>query len=261
MNLFEFHQAFSAVTAASFHIVIGISLAFSAILIPQVEKADSDLQLSKSQTSWIASVIVLAVPPGCLFAGVLMEWIGRLNTIKCAAIPCVIGWTLIAIATNMYTLLIGRILTGLGSAIGTSPAIVYITEVARPDLRGSLISAAPTIASLGMVIAYTEGAFIQWRLIAWIGIIYTIVPIILIHMFVPESPVWLVAKGRMEDAAESLKFLYKAYPQPDHTVNDVVSWCLVVRNPNAFPFHRHKLSPKCIWRCCSVNRRLASRRT
>lgn len=187
-------------------------------MVPQVEDPESDLKLTKTQTSWIASVIVLAVPPGCLFAGVLMEWIGRLNTIKCAAIPCVIGWTFIATATNMYTLLIGRILTGLGSAVGTSPAIVYITEVARPDLRGSLISSAPTIASLGMVIAYAEGAFMPWRLVAWIGIIYSLVPVILIHIFVPESPVWLVAKGRMEDAAESLKFLYKAYPQPEHTV-------------------------------------------
>lgn len=33
--------------------------------------------------------------------------------------------------------------------MGTSPAIVYITEVARPDLRGSMISLAPTLASLG----------------------------------------------------------------------------------------------------------------
>lgn len=136
--------------AASFNIVIGISLAFSAIFVPQSEAEDSDLKLTKAQTSWVASVIVLAVPPGCLLAGVLMEWLGRLNTIKCASIPCVIGWILIATSTNMTTLMAGRILTGLGAAVGTSPAIVYITEVARPDLRGSLISAAPTLASLGM---------------------------------------------------------------------------------------------------------------
>ena len=136
-------------TAASFHIVIGISLAFSAIVVPQVESPDSDLKLTKVQTSWIASVIVLAVPVGCLIAAILMEWLGRLNTIKLSAIPCVIGWLLIANASNIAELLIGRILTGLGSAIGTSPAIVYITEVARPDLRGSLISSAPTLASLG----------------------------------------------------------------------------------------------------------------
>lgn len=117
--------------------------------MPQLESEDSDLKLTPVQTSWIASVIVLSVPVGCLIAAILMEYIGRLNTIKLAAIPCVIGWVLIANASDMSELLIGRILTGLGSAIGTSPAIVYITEVARPDLRGSLISSAPTLASLG----------------------------------------------------------------------------------------------------------------
>lgn len=41
-----------------------------------------------------------------------MEWLGRLNTVKLAAIPCVIGWALIASADNFIQLLIGRILTG-----------------------------------------------------------------------------------------------------------------------------------------------------
>lgn len=148
---FQFVQAFVAVVAASFHIVIGISLAFSAILIPQVESEDSDLKITPGQSSWVASVIVLSVPVGCLFAGFLMEYIGRLNTIKLAAIPCCIGWIAMATATNIFGLLAGRILTGLGSAMGTSPAIVYITEVARPDLRGSLISTAPTLASAGNI--------------------------------------------------------------------------------------------------------------
>lgn len=74
---------------------------------------------------------------------------------------------------------------------------------------------------LGMVIAYAKGAFMPWRLVAWLNIIYTIVPVVLIQLFVPESPVWLVSKGRIEDAAKSLKFLYRAYPQPDHTVSNI----------------------------------------
>ncbi|KAL5279991.1 hypothetical protein ACFFRR_004164 [Megaselia abdita] len=146
-----------------------------------------------------------------------MECVGRLHTIKLAMIPCIAGWIAIAMADNFYVLLIGRILTGLGCAIGTSPAIVYITEVARPDLRGSLMSTAPTIASFGMIIAYAEGAFLHWRLVSWLNIGYTIIPCILVQFFVPESPVWLVSKGRIEDARKSLSYLYKAYPQPEHT--------------------------------------------
>ena len=70
-----------------------------------------------------------------------------------------------------------------------------------------------------MVIAYAKGAYLNWRLVAWINIVYTLVPVLLIQLFVPESPVWLVSKGRIEDAAKSLRFLYKKYPQPEHTVS------------------------------------------
>ncbi|XP_055640398.1 facilitated trehalose transporter Tret1-2 homolog isoform X2 [Toxorhynchites rutilus septentrionalis] len=212
-----FPQIFSAIIAAAFHIVIGISLAYSAILIPQLEDPNSDVVVTKAQSSWIASIIVIMVPIGSLVAGVIMEFLGRLNTIKLAAIPCIIGWIAIALADNFFWIMVGRVLTGFACAIGTSPAIVYITEVSRPDMRGSLISSGPTIASLGMVIAYAKGAYMNWRLVAWINIIYTIVPVLLIQLFVPESPVWLVSKGRIEDAARSLKFLYKKYPQPEHT--------------------------------------------
>lgn len=69
-----------------------------------------------------------------------------------------------------------------------------------------------------MIIAYAKGTFIGYRFVAWLNIIYTVIPVILIHLFVPESPVWLVAKGRIEDAAKSLKFLYKKYPPPEHAV-------------------------------------------
>lgn len=84
-----------------------------------------------------------------MLAGFLMEWMGRLNTIKLAALPCCVGWAMIALSNNVFWIIFGRILTGLACAVGTSPAIVYITEVARPDLRSSLISAGPTLASLG----------------------------------------------------------------------------------------------------------------
>uniref|UniRef100_A0A6E8W0L2 MFS domain-containing protein n=1 Tax=Anopheles coluzzii TaxID=1518534 RepID=A0A6E8W0L2_ANOCL len=211
-------QILSAIVAASFHIVIGISLAYSAILIPQLEQPGSDVPITKGQSSWIASIIVIMVPIGSLVAGVMMEFLGRLNTIKLAAVPCVAGWVAIALANNFTWIMVGRVLTGFACALGTSPAIVYITEVARPDMRGSLISSGPTLASLGMVIAYAKGAFMDWRLVSWICIIYTIVPVLLIQLFVPESPVWLVSKGRIEDAARSLRFLYKKYPQPEHTV-------------------------------------------
>lgn len=98
-----------------------------------------------------------------------------MSTLKAAVIPYVAGWVLIATASNLTYIMIGRVLTGFAlgklidsdarenirtdlsriviifviSAMGSSPAAVYITEVARPDLRGALICLGPSMTSFG----------------------------------------------------------------------------------------------------------------
>ncbi|XP_012261501.1 facilitated trehalose transporter Tret1-2 homolog isoform X2 [Athalia rosae] len=206
-------QIAASIIAASFHITVGLTMAYSAVLIPQLELEMETFPTTTTETSWIASIVVISVPVGAVFGGFLMETFGRLKTIQIAAIPSTIGWILIAVATNVPMLLVGRLLTGLASALGTSPAIVYITEVARPELRGSLISTGPTLASFGMLLVYIKGACLSWRMVAWLSIVYAAVPLILIQIFTPESPVWLVSKGRLEDAKKSLAWLYKLEPK------------------------------------------------
>lgn len=215
-NLFCPFQIKAAIAAASFHVFIGVALSYSAILVPQIEDPNSDIPpASKTLTSLCASIVVLMVPIGSLIAGYLMDKIGRVNTIKVSVFPAIIGFVIVATAPDVYYILAGRILMGIACAIGTSPAYVYITEVARPDLRGSLISSAPTIASLGMCLAYICGAIFDWRTTAWLAIIFAILPVILVQIFVVESPSYLVSRGRIEDAAKSLTYLYKNYPKPD----------------------------------------------
>ena len=199
----------ACIISASFHISVGLSMAYSAILIPHLEAADAEVHATLEETSWIASVVVVCAPLGALMGGFLMESFGRLKTLQLGAVPCVAGWILIALSTNIPMLLVGRVLTGLATALATSPAIVYITEVARPELRGSMISFGPTLASFGMVLCYVKGAYLHWRLVAWLSIIYAVVPIVLVQLFIPESPVWLVSKGRTEEAKKSVQWLNK----------------------------------------------------
>ncbi|KAJ8949171.1 hypothetical protein NQ318_021662 [Aromia moschata] len=214
-------QILAAMIVALYHLVVGISLAFSAILMPHLDPNNTnrtdgdDITATKTECSWIASVIVIVVPIGALTGGFFMDSIGRLNTIKLAAIPSVLGWCLIASATNVPMIIAGRFLTGFASAWGTSPAIVYITEIGRADMRGSLIASAPTFASLGMVMCFLKGWFMHWRTVAWLCNIYAIVPCLLIYL-IPESPAWLVSKGRIEQAAHSLRWINKYQPQPEN---------------------------------------------
>lgn len=109
----------------------------------------------------------------------------------------------------------------------------------------ALYSNLISICIAGMIIAYAEGAFLHWRLVSWLNIGYTIIPCILVQFFVPESPVWLVSKGRIEDARKSLSYLYKAYPQPEHTVS-VICFPFGVIYIATFFILRPKHSLKCI---------------
>uniref|UniRef100_A0A1B6G1J5 Major facilitator superfamily (MFS) profile domain-containing protein n=1 Tax=Cuerna arida TaxID=1464854 RepID=A0A1B6G1J5_9HEMI len=201
-------QITACLSAAAFHLTAGIILGFSAILIPQLEAADSEIKVNKEEISWIASVIALAVPVGAVFTGFIIDRIGRTNTIRLAALPYISGWICIATAQNFTFLIIGRFLTGIASVMGTSPAVVYTTEVARSDLRGTLLCLGPSLASLGLVVVYTMGAFLHWRIISWISIAYCILPLLMMSMWSPESPVWLVSRGKTELALKSLMYLH-----------------------------------------------------
>ena len=66
-----------------------------------------------------ASVLVLVVPIGALLAGFIMEYLGRLNTIKIATVPCLLGWFLVAAGSNFTTVLCGRLLTGVAAGSNT----------------------------------------------------------------------------------------------------------------------------------------------
>jgi facilitated trehalose transporter len=108
-------QMLASSAAALFHVVVGISLAYSAILLPQLDSEDSDLKITKDQGAWIASVITITIPVSGMTCGFLMDSVGRLNTIKLAMVPAVAGWIVIATSRSVTMMIIGRIITGFAA--------------------------------------------------------------------------------------------------------------------------------------------------
>uniref|UniRef100_A0A1B6MQL7 Major facilitator superfamily (MFS) profile domain-containing protein n=1 Tax=Graphocephala atropunctata TaxID=36148 RepID=A0A1B6MQL7_9HEMI len=209
MDYSAFIEILACVSAASFHIAFGVVVGFSAIIIPQLESPDSDIQVTKEDISWIASVVPLVTPISSVLTGYLVDKLGRLNTIKVAVVPYLVGWLCIALAHNFTQLMIGRVLTGLSSSLACNPAIVYITEVARSVYRGALISLAISLASAGLIVVYVKGALLHWRTISWISMSYCILPLLLMYLLSPESPVWLVSRGKTEEALKSLTYFHR----------------------------------------------------
>ncbi|KAF5284229.1 hypothetical protein FQR65_LT00229, partial [Abscondita terminalis] len=200
------------------NIIVGFVYGYSAIFIPQIiEKQNSTdpdvIRVTKSDISWIISCVMLITPLGAISGGFIMDSIGRLNTLKLMAVPSIIGWSLLALASNVPMLICGRLMTGIGLMWAANPAAVYIAEISRPDVRGSLTSTCSLGASIGMVLVYIKGWYLDWRVVAWIAVGYTVVFTVFLF-FLPESPAWLISKNRTRQAKRALEFFHKYQPQP-----------------------------------------------
>lgn len=59
-----------------------------------------------------------------------------------------------------------------------------------------------------MLLCYVKGLFWHWKIVSWTANAYSILLIVLL-MLIPESPAWLVSKGRVTEALKSLEWINK----------------------------------------------------
>lgn len=81
------------------------------------------------------------------------------------------------------------------------PACVYIAEVSDQSLRGMLVTWPSIGISAGILVVYILGAFLKdnWRLVAGLSAAFPILTAVSTLVLLPESPLWLLSKGRDRD--------------------------------------------------------------
>jgi SP family sugar:H+ symporter-like MFS transporter len=162
---------------------------------------------------------------GAFFAGRLADLMGRRNTMMLAAILFVCGALIQGFAHVQALFVVARIAGGMavGAASVLSPA--YISEVAPASIRGRLTTVQQIMIITGLTTAFLVNYFLAasageststywagieaWR---WMYLMQAIpAAIFLIALiFIPESPRYLVSKGRDEKAASVLTSLFGA---------------------------------------------------
>ncbi|XP_017761533.1 PREDICTED: facilitated trehalose transporter Tret1-2 homolog isoform X2 [Eufriesea mexicana] len=193
---------FAGLAAHSGQISVGLVQGFSAILVPKLLESHN---ASEDQTSWIAALGVASNPLGSVMSGLCAEWFGRRSAIALACLPYAGGWLFIALSKDVTMLYVGRFISGIG--IGMANGLyLYVSETAAPHQRAWLGSCGPVLVSVGVLMIYSLGAFTTWQRAAAISIGPAILSLALSRM-IPETPAWLVARGREEEAKESLLWL------------------------------------------------------
>src|SRR5919205_742656 len=167
-----------------------------------------DFQLNAFLEGFIVSSLLLGAVVGAGVSGALSDRLGRRTIILIAATIFAIGAVGAGLAPSVEMLIFFRFLLGLG--VGSASALVpsYISESAPTDVRGSLSSLFQLAITIGILVAYLVNAAFastsSWR---WpLALAFVPALVLLIGMyFLPETPRWLVSKGRDEDARQVLR--------------------------------------------------------
>lgn len=146
-----------------------------------------------------------------LISSQLCDRFGRRYPICGGSILIIIGSILQAASVNYGMFVASRFLVGFGLGIVSVAAPPLLSETAYPTHRGKLVSFYLVSWPLGSLIAawVTYGTFQMstsswsWRLPSLLQCTFSIIQAIL-SLFAPESPRWLIYKGRSKEALEIL---------------------------------------------------------
>ncbi|KAJ5903398.1 Major facilitator superfamily domain general substrate transporter [Penicillium tannophilum] len=192
----------------------GANLTFDVVFgIPNNAPACPDLATC-TRNQWIVGFIN-ATPyiTICLFAGWLSDplnnLLGRKGTIFLAAIFSLLAPLGSAFTQTWPQLVVCRILLGIGMGLKEVTVPVYSAENAPTNIRGGLVMSWQVWTAFGIFLgtcanlAVANTGKLSWRLQLGSAFIPAI-PLVLGVWFCPESPRWLVIKGRHRDAYNSL---------------------------------------------------------
>lgn len=163
--------------------------------------------ITKTEDTWIASILNVGGVTGPLAFLYITDKFGRKPALLCIAVPITISYLISAFAKEVYLFYIARILAGFSS--GGSYALIpnYVAEISDDNKRGQMSQILNVFYAFGNFIIYSVGPFLKAR---EFNIILSCLPatfIIIFTLLAPESPYYLVAKGRIDDATKSLMFL------------------------------------------------------
>jgi SP family galactose:H+ symporter-like MFS transporter len=146
----------------------------------------------------VVAVVLVGAASGALFGGRLADRIGRRKALLLTSLVFIAGALLCAAANSLSTLIIGRVIVGIGIGLSSTTVPVYISEVSPANARGWLVSLFQLAITIGILAAYlVDYAFAgsqNWR---WmLGLAAVPGALLGVGMiFLPESPRWLAEHG------------------------------------------------------------------
>ena len=232
---------FLSVVAALGGFLFGYDTAVISGTIAQVTQL---FQLDTLQQGWYVGCALVGSIVGVLFAGILSDKLGRKLTMVISAVLFSTSALGCALSADFAQLVVYRIIGGVGIGVVSIVSPLYISELAVAQYRGRLVSLYQLAVTVGFLGAY----LVNYQLLAWAEsgtqlsvdwlnkIFITEVwrgmlgmetlPAILffiIIFFIPESPRWLIVRGKELKAVNILEKIYNSITEAKSQLNETKS--------------------------------------
>ncbi|MGC1547027.1 MAG: sugar porter family MFS transporter [Rhodanobacter sp.] len=231
---------FTCILAALAGLMFGLDIGVISGASQFIQK---EFQISDHVIEWIVSSMMLGAAVGALGASWMSAKLGRKRSLILGATLFVAGSLLCGGAWSPETLIVARFVLGLAIGIATFTAPLYLAEVAPEKIRGAMISLYQLMITIGILVAFlSDTAFSysgNWR---WmLGVIAIPGALFLLGVFLlPDSPRWLMMRGRTQQAADVLRRLRGDESQVKREMADIaeqlktpqLGWHLFQQNPN-----------------------------
>lgn len=163
----------------------------------------ADFSLTTGMVGVLTAAVLAGAATGALISGYVADRFGRRWALLITALVFVTGSLACSIAPDILTLIVARFLVGIGIGIASFVAPLYIAEIAPARHRGALVSLNQLAITLGIlasfVVSYHYAATGDWRVMFGLGAFPG--ALLAIGMTtLPETPRWLMARGREEEA-------------------------------------------------------------
>ena len=232
---------FLSVVAALGGFLFGYDTAVISGTIAQVTQL---FQLDALQQGWYVGCALVGSIVGVLFAGILSDKLGRKLTMVISAVLFSTSALGCALSADFTQLVIYRIIGGVGIGVVSIVSPLYISELAVAQYRGRLVSLYQLAVTVGFLGAY----LVNYQLLAWAesgtqlsvdwlnkvfitevwrGMLgMETLPAILffiIIFFIPESPRWLIVRGKELKAVNILEKIYNSITEAKSQLKETKS--------------------------------------
>ncbi|KAM7359478.1 facilitated trehalose transporter Tret1-like [Cochliomyia hominivorax] len=142
----------------------------------------------------------------CYAAGPLASIIGRKWVLLTSSLFILVSFIVLMFASEVWMIIFARALQGFGTGFVMTVTPMYVGEISIDAIRGATGSLQQLFIVIGVLYVYCIGPYVSYQALQWVCLV---IPIIFFSSFIfmPESPYYLVAKGRQDEASKVLQFL------------------------------------------------------